>query len=81
MAAGELQIALPAWARRSWGRRGAAKVMTARPGRIKSIIRIDLPHPRDSTSDQFRDVERRIYADLDEELAKTFALEGRSARE
>lgn len=56
-------------------------VMTARPGRIKSIIRIDLPHPRDSTSDQFRDVERRIYADLDEELAKTFALEGRSARE
>jgi len=54
-------------------------VMTARPGEMKSEIRVDLPHPRDTTSDGFRDVERLIYADLDEELAKTFALEGRAA--
>jgi ABC-type nitrate/sulfonate/bicarbonate transport system ATPase subunit len=53
-------------------------VMTARPGQIKSDIRVELPHPRDTTSDDFRDFERLIYADLDDELAKTFALEGRA---
>jgi ABC-type nitrate/sulfonate/bicarbonate transport system ATPase subunit len=54
-------------------------VMTARPGEIKSEIRVDLPHPRDTTSDGFRDIERLIFSDLDEELAKTFAQEGRAA--
>ena len=54
-------------------------VMTARPGSIKSEIRVDLPHPRDTTSDGFRDYERQIYADLDDELAKAFDLEGRAA--
>ena len=54
-------------------------VMTARPGAIKSIISIDLPHPRDATSDAFRDYERQIYADLEAELAKSFANEGRVA--
>lgn len=51
-------------------------VMTARPGDIKKIIRIGLKHPRDTTSDAFRDIEREIYRELDEELAKTFASEG-----
>jgi len=54
-------------------------VMTARPGRIKSEIRVGLPHPRDTISEGFRDYERRIYADLDDELAKAFDLEGRAA--
>jgi NitT/TauT family transport system ATP-binding protein len=54
-------------------------VMTARPGAIKADIRIDLPQPRDSTSDAFREYERRIYADLDAELAKSFAMEGHLA--
>jgi ABC-type nitrate/sulfonate/bicarbonate transport system ATPase subunit len=53
-------------------------VMTARPGAIKSIIAIDLAHPRDSTSAEFREFERVIYADLDAELAKSMAEEGRS---
>ncbi len=53
-------------------------VMTARPGRIKCVIPIDLPHPRDPTADDFRDIERRIFGELDEELAKTFADEGRA---
>lgn len=53
--------------------------MTARPGAIKSIIKIELTQPRDSSSDSFRDYERRIYADLDAELAKSFALEGHVA--
>jgi len=47
-------------------------LMTARPGRIKTVIPIGLPHSRDSTSDEFSTIERRIYADLDEELAKSF---------
>lgn len=54
-------------------------VMTARPGAIKSIISIDLPHPRDAASDAFRDYERQIYNDLEAELAKSFADEGRVA--
>jgi ABC-type nitrate/sulfonate/bicarbonate transport system ATPase subunit len=54
-------------------------VMTARPGRIKTTIDIDLKHPRDTTSDAFRDIERQIYGELDEELVKTFASEGRIA--
>ncbi len=52
-------------------------IMTARPGRIKTLIDVELPHPRDPTSDRFRDIERMLYAQLDEELAKSFALEGR----
>jgi ABC-type nitrate/sulfonate/bicarbonate transport system ATPase subunit len=54
-------------------------VMTARPGAVKSILRVELPHPRDTTSDPFRDLERELYRHLDEELAKSFALEGREA--
>jgi NitT/TauT family transport system ATP-binding protein len=50
-------------------------VMTARPGRIRRITAVDLQHPRDSTSDRFRDYERELYAELDEELAKSFAVE------
>jgi len=53
-------------------------VMTARPGRIKRITTVDLPHPRESTSDRFRDYERELYADLDAELVKSFAAEERS---
>ena len=49
-------------------------VMTARPGAIKSDFGIDLPYPRDFVSDEFRDVERKIFASLDEELAKTFGI-------
>jgi ABC-type nitrate/sulfonate/bicarbonate transport system ATPase subunit len=54
-------------------------IMTARPGRIKREIRVDLPHPREITSDAFRDLERRIYSELDEELSKTINQEGRPA--
>lgn len=51
-------------------------VMTARPGRIKLDKNIDLPYPREFTSDEFRDYEKLVYDQLDEELAKTFKLEG-----
>jgi ABC-type nitrate/sulfonate/bicarbonate transport system ATPase subunit len=52
--------------------------MTARPGRIKTVMKVDLAHPRDPTSDKFREIERLIYADLDEELVKSFRMEGRN---
>ncbi|KQP05091.1 ABC transporter ATP-binding protein [Pseudorhodoferax sp. Leaf265] len=35
-------------------------VMSARPGRIREMLTIDLPRPRDSTSPQFNDYKRRI---------------------
>jgi len=53
-------------------------LMTARPGRIKTMMKVDLAHPRDPTSDKFREIERLIYADLDEELVKSFRMEGRN---
>ena len=50
-------------------------VMTARPGCIKTIIEVFLPHPRDFRSDEFREQERRIFDQLDEELTKSLNLE------
>jgi ABC-type nitrate/sulfonate/bicarbonate transport system ATPase subunit len=52
-------------------------LMTARPGRIKTVLKVELQHPRDPTSDEFRSIERQVYSDLDEELAKSFHMEGR----
>jgi ABC-type nitrate/sulfonate/bicarbonate transport system ATPase subunit len=54
-------------------------LMTARPGRVKTVIPIDLRHPRDPTSGEFRTIERRVYNDLDEELMKSFSMEGRDS--
>lgn len=51
-------------------------VMTARPGQIKLDLTVDLPHPRDFASAEFRELEKRVYDHLDEELAKSFKLEG-----
>lgn len=53
-------------------------VMTARPGRIKMDQPIDLPYPRDFTSEPFRRTEKLIYDQLDEELTKSFHLEGQA---
>ena len=50
-------------------------IMTARPGRIRKISAVDLPHPREATSDRFRDYERELYAELDEELTKSLEVE------
>ena len=50
-------------------------VMTARPGRFKAVMSVDLAHPRDFRSDEFHALEGRVYEELDEELAKTFDLD------
>jgi NitT/TauT family transport system ATP-binding protein len=46
-------------------------VMTARPGRVKAIVDVDLPHPRDVTSPEFGLLMRPVYAVLKEEVRKT----------
>ncbi|MGC3985079.1 MAG: ABC transporter ATP-binding protein [Pseudorhodoferax sp.] len=49
-------------------------VMSARPGRIREMLTIDLPRPRDSTSPQFNDTKRRILQLLRPEPAAPLAV-------
>jgi NitT/TauT family transport system ATP-binding protein len=48
-------------------------VMTARPGVVKAIVPIDLPRPRDSTSDAFNRYRREITQLIEVESRKVFA--------
>ena len=48
-------------------------VMTARPGRIKEIVTVDLRRPRDVTSADFNETRRRIGLMLESEVQATFA--------
>jgi ABC-type nitrate/sulfonate/bicarbonate transport system ATPase subunit len=48
-------------------------VMTARPGRIKEIVTVVLPRPRDVTSTEFNQMRRRVAALLEDEVQATFA--------
>ncbi len=43
-------------------------VMTARPGRIKEVLHIDLPRPRDPTSDQFNAYRREATHLIEQEV-------------
>lgn len=44
--------------------------MTARPGRIKTIIDVGLPYPRDATSAKFGNLMKPVCAVLKDEVLK-----------
>lgn len=48
-------------------------VMSARPGRIRELIKIDLPRPRDPTSKQFNDYKRHLLSLLRPDPARDAA--------
>lgn len=48
-------------------------VMTARPGKIKSSYRIELPRPRELTSSEFNEYRKKVLTDITEEAQKAFA--------
>jgi NitT/TauT family transport system ATP-binding protein len=43
-------------------------VMTPRPGRVRNIIKIDLPRPRDPTSPAFIEYVRKVLAEIYDDL-------------
>ncbi len=54
-------------------------VMTARPGRIKTEIRIDLPRPRDEADPRMLELRRRVLGELSEEIARSMRQETEDA--
>jgi len=58
-------------------------VMTYRPGRIKRVVEVDLPHPRSSEiieSEQFGHLVARIWHDLREEASRGLAADEAARR-
>ena len=56
-------------------------IMTARPGRVKEVVDIDLPHPRASSiiaSDRFGKLVAQVWSALREESIKSFKQNERS---
>jgi NitT/TauT family transport system ATP-binding protein len=50
-------------------------IMTARPGRVKEVVAIDLPHPRDSSiiaSERFGRLVAQVWSALREESIRSF---------
>jgi NitT/TauT family transport system ATP-binding protein len=50
-------------------------VLTARPGSVKSIIPIELPHPRDRAGEEFAKIRHEVLNVLEEEVTKTMKRE------
>jgi NitT/TauT family transport system ATP-binding protein len=52
-------------------------VMTARPGRIKQIIDVDLPYMRDPTTEAFNRLRRIAAQSIEEEVSRAMGVEAR----
>ncbi|MDH4123144.1 MAG: ABC transporter ATP-binding protein [Thermoplasmata archaeon] len=50
-------------------------VMTSRPGTVKESIDVDIPRPRDRTSQEFIRIRGKVLAELQEEFEKTVSRE------
>ena len=45
-------------------------IMTPRPGRIRRVIKIDLPRPRDPTTPQFNEYVREVLGEIHEDVSR-----------
>jgi NitT/TauT family transport system ATP-binding protein len=53
-------------------------IMTARPGRIKEIINVNLPYMRDPTTEAFNEFRRRASASIENEVSRAMGAEGQT---
>jgi hypothetical protein len=51
-------------------------VMSSQPGRIRRVLRVELPHPRDFFDARLAELRGEILSDLEDEMNKLAAKEG-----
>ena len=54
-------------------------LMTARPGRVKSTLQVDLPRPRDESAPRMIELRKRVLAELSEEIARSMQQQAEDA--